>query len=138
MRKKLKWATSPEYFSRSSGGDRYRPDKSYWRKKRRKQLIHKFMARHGCSSCGFNDVRALQFNHKNPDDKLASVLDSTFLYSAGREHIKLIFKEIRKCEILCANCHNILSREQGHLGDNRKLDDNARQRDFENYWKEKT
>jgi exonuclease VII large subunit len=55
----------------------------------------------GCQVCGETDHRVLQFHHTDPTLKEMSV--SKLLqkgYSFSR-----IEKEIKKCEIVCANCH---------------------------------
>jgi hypothetical protein len=49
-----------------------------------------------CNRCGFNDYRALQFHHeRDKEHNIAEML---------REKIKI---EAEKCEVLCANCHQI-------------------------------
>lgn len=58
----------------------------------------------GCRECGYNDnPRALQFNHLHSKHKNVSDMISSD-YS-----LVTIFKEIHKCEVLCANCHSIHS-----------------------------
>ena len=54
-----------------------------------------------CVDCGVKDYRVLQFDHIK--DKKHNV--SEMIYE-GRK-IQLIKEEIRKCEIRCANCHQI-------------------------------
>lgn len=54
-----------------------------------------------CSKCGYNDhPAALHFHHKNPKDKLHEI-NSNKLLTKDRN------KEIKKCTLLCANCHAI-------------------------------
>lgn len=75
---------------------------------RRKYWIDKIKQHKGCVHCGYNEhACALDFDHINPDDKL-------FLIPRvlGRSRLKRIFAEIRKCQILCANCHRVHSRHQ--------------------------
>lgn len=54
-----------------------------------------------CSQCGYDDYRALQFHHLN--DKEHNISDMI------RRGINLdaIKDEAKKCEVLCANCHQI-------------------------------
>lgn len=53
-----------------------------------------------CSKCGYNKcIAALTFHHKNPKHKIYSVPE-LFDYS-----IKNLNKELRKCVLLCFNCH---------------------------------
>ncbi len=56
-----------------------------------------------CERCGFSDYRALQFHHKNPAEKYMAVT-SMVSRAVGRNRI---LSEIAKCEVLCANCHQI-------------------------------
>lgn len=53
-----------------------------------------------CSFCGYKKCLAsLDFHHKNPKNKN---LDGRRLYSHSWNKI---LKEIKKCILLCANCH---------------------------------
>ena len=54
-----------------------------------------------CNRCGFDDHRALQFHHDGEKEhNIADMLRSGFALNK----IKL---EAEKCEVLCANCHQI-------------------------------
>lgn len=57
----------------------------------------------GCSVCGIKDPRVLEFDHKDPSTKIASVAG----LMAAKVSLKQIKEEIRKCDVLCANCHRI-------------------------------
>jgi len=55
-----------------------------------------------CERCGFEDHRALHFHHTE-DNKVESVARMPH-----QEYAKeTILEEIKKCEVLCANCHEI-------------------------------
>ena len=55
-----------------------------------------------CSSCGYNkNVSALHFHHKDYKAKEFK-LDLRVLSNRRWE---VILEEVKKCEILCANCH---------------------------------
>ena len=56
-----------------------------------------------CTNCGFDHQAALDFHHKNPGEKEYNV---NRLVSDGR--FKKAYAEIKKCIVLCANCHRIL------------------------------
>ncbi len=56
-----------------------------------------------CNRCGFKDYRALQFHHTNSSDKTSNIGQ---LVGRGIT-LKRIQEEASKCEILCANCHQI-------------------------------
>ena len=55
-----------------------------------------------CIKCGFSHSAALDFHHINPSEKenLVSKLVSDGRYTAAR-------KEVKKCVVLCANCHRV-------------------------------
>ena len=53
-----------------------------------------------CSNCGYNKCdSALHFHHLNPSEKLFQVSN---MHSYAYDDIE---KEIKKCILLCANCH---------------------------------
>lgn len=61
------------------------------------------LARGGkCECCGYDkNIAALQFHHKNPEEKLFT-LDARTI---ERKHDDEIIKEFNKCILLCSNCH---------------------------------
>ena len=59
-----------------------------------------------CADCGIDDWRVLEFDHRDRKLKKFNLADST-QYS-----IKKVKEEIEKCDIVCANCHNIRTIEQ--------------------------
>jgi hypothetical protein len=61
-----------------------------------------------CMSCGFSHPAALDFHHRDPEQKEFDISTSP-QRGMGRERI---LKEIAKCDILCANCHRILHWEE--------------------------
>ncbi len=76
---------------------------------RRRRHINRYKKMKGCAHCGYNKHPvALDFHHVGGKDKgIAGML--TYKLSN-------IILEIRKCIILCANCHRIehLTREKQH------------------------
>ena len=87
------------------------------KKERKKYLRNKFgsiMNRYkklkGCSNCGYNkNPYALQFHHINKNNKINNV---SSIWRTSYSQWKKIKSEIRKCIILCANCHSILTVEE--------------------------
>ena len=65
----------------------------------------------GCRICGYNkNPVALHFHHIDPAEKTSDV--SKLI---RKSWVKLK-EEIRKCEVLCANCHaEVTSKESHHL-----------------------
>lgn len=54
-----------------------------------------------CNRCGFDDYRALQFHHfDEKSHNISNMVKSGFV-------LKKIQEEAKKCEVLCANCHQI-------------------------------
>ncbi|MFC1612350.1 hypothetical protein ACFL29_00690 [Patescibacteria group bacterium] len=81
----------------------YRETKKKLRKKYRK-LISDYKKEQKCRDCGINDHRVLEFHHldaTNKDFDIGNLLNS----GRGFDNIK---KEIKKCIVICANCHRIL------------------------------
>jgi len=74
--------------------------------KRRKQLREQFLEYKqslSCEQCGWTDHRALEFHH-HKDDKKESI---SRLVAHGYSW-NTIEEEIKKCQVLCANCHRIV------------------------------
>lgn len=76
---------------------------------RRRYWTGKYKLAVGCESCGYNlhDV-ALDFDHIVPEDKCFSIGQGL-----TKRTLKEIVTEIRKCRVLCANCHRIKSYREG-------------------------
>lgn len=55
-----------------------------------------------CSKCGYDkNIAALDFHHLNPKEK-SFQLDARHL---SNTHMEKIMEEVKKCVLLCANCH---------------------------------
>lgn len=65
--------------------------------------INGFKSERGCQLCPERDYRCLDFHHLDPKDKSATV---SKMYAYSKE---AIMREIKKCVILCANCHRKLT-----------------------------
>lgn len=72
-------------------------------------FINQFKTSRGCFRCGYNKhPAALEFHHRNPEEKTANVSLLVKFYSFDR-----VIEEVPKCDILCSNCHRILEYEKG-------------------------
>jgi len=75
-------------------------------------FLKKFARRYkgicGCKLCGNKDFRVLDYDHINHKDKLYNI-SSLWKWSFSIEILKT---EIRKCQVLCANCHRIKTYEE--------------------------
>lgn len=72
-------------------------------KKKYKDYISEYKVKKKCSDCGNGDHRVLEFHHRDKSEKEFSI---SFAYD-NRYGINKIMEEIKKCDILCANCHRI-------------------------------
>lgn len=67
------------------------------RRRVRKKLVE--VAGSECIRCGYSkSIRALSFHHRDPKEKLFSV-------SEHGKSLKKCLEEIKKCDLICANCH---------------------------------
>lgn len=57
-----------------------------------------------CEQCGNNDFRVLEFHHEDPNEKEQNIANIVTSGRWSREHI---MDEVKKCRVLCANCHRI-------------------------------
>lgn len=80
--------------------------------RRRKSWIDKIKTHRGCAECGFKKYAcALDFDHIDPATK-----EFLIPRHLGRGNLKKLFREIRKCRIVCANCHRFHSNNQWKAG----------------------
>ena len=96
-----------------NGKSHYERNKPYYyervrlRKKHIIELISHYKKTHPCVDCGFSDFRGLQFDHVSgkKEDHIARA--ATLGWSDEK-----IFEEIKKCEVRCARCHQIITFER--------------------------
>jgi hypothetical protein len=83
-----------------------------WRYKRRRHWLDKYKTTQRCCECGYNaHPAALDFDHIDPSTK-----EFTIPQYVERANLKRLMGEVRKCRVICANCHRIHSREQWKAG----------------------
>ena len=76
-------------------------DKKKQRLRRRKHWISLYKVKKGCEMCGYNKhFSALHFDHSDRSTKVEKVSKMV------KHSLKNLILEIRKCNILCANCHS--------------------------------
>lgn len=80
-----------------------------WIAKRRAQ----YLRGKNCTKCG--SVNALEFHHKNPDNKITHRF-----WSWRKDRLEA---ELAKCEVLCARCHD---QEHAALFNERQVQRNSR------------
>lgn len=101
-RKQLKerWKNNPEWKTR----ERHQTKEK--RQERRKYYIE-YLKTHPCVKCGESDPIVLEFNHIDPSTKIDLV--STMCHQGKLDDM---INEIKKCEVLCANCHKRVTAKQ--------------------------
>ena len=65
----------------------------------------------GCGHCGYKvHHAALEYNHIRGVKRRSIAASFTSSWT-------LLLNEVNKCEVLCANCHNIFHYEESKIGD---------------------
>jgi hypothetical protein len=73
------------------------------KRKRRVYWLAKYKVAKGCTICGYNEhPAALDFDHTDPTTKQCGGVRAML---SGMYSLKRVFEEIRKCTLMCANCH---------------------------------
>jgi len=87
--------------------EHYRKNTEYYIEKA-KRYFHKisrkildYLEQHPCIDCGEVDIVVLDFDHRDPKKKVASVR-TIARQTCSWEKVK---NEIAKCDVRCANCH---------------------------------
>lgn len=79
--------------------------------KARKEKVRKWLADYkttlACEKCGTNHPAVIDFHHKDGKQKEFDIATATY-----RKSINNILLEIKKCTVLCSNCHRILHWEE--------------------------
>ena len=71
---------------------------------RRKKIINRYKLLKGCQLCGYKKhFSALDFDHINKITKIKSISRLV----TDTVSLKKIKDEVRKCNVLCSNCHRI-------------------------------
>ena len=72
------------------------------RRQSRRDILNRYKMWKGCEFCGYRESpHALDFDHIDPAQKEAQVSN---MLTGSR---KRLIAEVRKCRVLCANCHRI-------------------------------
>lgn len=78
--------------------------------------VIRYMADRGCEDCGERDPRVLEFDHRDRADKKHCI--SILLSNGCSWSSPTLRAELRKCRILCANCHALHTATQlGYYAD---------------------
>ncbi len=87
-----------------------------WRE-RNYRYIQEVKSLSECEKCGEARSVCLDFHHKDPDSKRFSIAEGTCF------SIAVLDKEIKKCIVICSNCHRVLHASE-------RLSDIVRKRDI--------
>lgn len=75
--------------------------------KKKKDALSEYKLQTGCVDCGYNKcAAALEFDHINPSSKSFDVSQ------CWNKSERLIWEEVAKCEVRCANCHAEITEER--------------------------
>ena len=100
----------------------YTKEKMYeWQRRHRrrnKERLLEYLLVHPCVDCGEPDPIVLEFDHVT-GEKRFQIGDAV---SGSTRSWSLIFSEIEKCEVRCANCHKRKTcRQLGHTSKNSRV-----------------
>jgi hypothetical protein len=68
-------------------------------KRQRLDWLQEYKHKKGCEKCGENHPACLDFHHTDPTTKTG------YVSRIARNSIKKALEEIKKCQLLCSNCH---------------------------------
>ncbi len=74
-----------------------------------RRWLNAYKVKKGCCHCGYNQhPTALQLDHIDPDTKYTT--DKGVRLNPGqlvRYSQAILFAEVKKCRVMCANCHAV-------------------------------
>lgn len=91
--------------------------KKQWDKERRdhnNRLVKRWKLMKGCALCGYKKhPAALVMDHIDPSTKCPTLSNHRRSYnpSWSKDRLK---QEMAKCQVLCANCHQVRTFDEGH------------------------
>jgi hypothetical protein len=68
---------------------------------RHRAKVAAYLKDHPCVDCGESDIRCLDFDHREPDDKVMNVSMLIAVHATWAR----VAAEIEKCDVRCASCH---------------------------------
>ena len=103
---------------RTSSAEKKRADNARNKRRARRRARIKsiqYLASKGCCDCGERDPRVLEYDHRDPEQKeynIAKLLADGLSWASEK-----LRTEIRKCRVICANCHRKHTiDQQGYYG----------------------
>jgi hypothetical protein len=97
MQRRAEYANNPERFKRLV---KARLDKHL-------RILQRYKLWSGCIVCGYKEnARALEFHHRDPATKAFNVSERKgYAWKRTKD-------EVRKCDVICSNCHKIKEAEK--------------------------
>jgi hypothetical protein len=72
--------------------------------------LNEYKLNKGCQKCGYKDSPyALEFHHRDRKHKFKNVSN---IRKSSWKQLDNIVEEVKKCDILCSNCHKILTQKE--------------------------
>jgi hypothetical protein len=84
--------------------------------KKRHSFLKSFFEQNPCFDCKMSDMRVLEFDHVR-GKKLFNIMS---MVNKGLKKWEDILKEIKKCDVVCANCHRIRTVKRANTWRNKK------------------
>jgi hypothetical protein len=98
---------------RAAGRAHYRANREYYLAKARRRTervvqetrawLLTYLREHPCVDCGNEDVRVLEFDHRDGATKLRAIA----ILAGQGFGLARVQAEIEQCDVRCANCHRI-------------------------------
>ena len=88
------------YLANKSDYIRQAITQAHGRRMQNRREVMTYLASHPCVDCGVTNVIVLEFDHRDPQDKLNSVANMISSKRWAR-----VRAEIEKCDVRCVNCH---------------------------------
>lgn len=73
-----------------------------------RDYVLEYLSSQSCAHCGEDDIRVLEFHHREKDNKYMAVAAMV----SGGFSVERIRAEMAKCDVLCANCHRKITVEE--------------------------
>lgn len=89
-------------------------ERVYERLNKRVEFINNYKLGHGCADCGYNaHPHALEFDHRPGEDKFADITKMRL-----RGTMQQLIDEMKKCDVVCANCHRLRTADRRDFSNN--------------------
>lgn len=69
--------------------------------------VWSYLLGHPCVDCGESDPVVLEFDHRDPTEKIANV--SRLIHAST---MAKLLAEIKRCDVRCGNCHRLRTAQQ--------------------------